>query len=455
MFNHNHLIALLVFAAMPLWSQVDSSGAKPAAEEPAFWTRINSSDPEQTDEEEVMATPAPLSDEGYSLAFAGETPRTNYLSGGLTLDTVYDNNILPANGQAVSDVRYALWPTLSLQQSRARVSWDMTYAPGFTFYQHNSAVNEIDHALALGVNYRFSPHVTLSFTDTFRKTSDLLGLAGLSAPATGGLLAPNDSIVPPSTPRISSYTDVQMTYQLSENAMIGTKGALVGLWYPSRNNVPGLYDSTARSGEGFYARRLSRKHYIGASYGFQALFTQPGQEETQTHSALMFYTLSLRTLSASLFAGPELSDTHGGSTLPLHKWSPATGASVNWHGNHSSCFVSYSRGVSDGGGLWGAVRFDRADVAARWQLARTVTADIATSYSANNVLDSRAAFGAGGHTWLETASLQRPLGENLVVRLGYTHLYQSYNSIQAISQVPNRTNVWVSLSYQFQKPLGK
>ena len=61
-----------------------------------------------------MIVPAPFSDEGYSLAFASETPRTNYLRGGLNLGTVYDDNILPSSGQAVSDVRYSVWPSLSL-----------------------------------------------------------------------------------------------------------------------------------------------------------------------------------------------------------------------------------------------------------------------------------------------------------------------------------------------------
>jgi hypothetical protein len=457
MLSRKHLVALLAFAAMPLWSQVDSSGAQPATEGGAFWSGVSSSDVDQNGDAEPMTTPAPFSDEGYSLAFAGETPRSNYVSGGLSFDTIYDDNILPSSGRAVSDVRYGLWPSLSLQQSRSRVGWDLNYSPGFTFYQHNGAVNEIDHALALGVNYRFSPHVTLSFADTFRKTSDLLGLPqeGVSVPAPGGLHGPNDSIVPPATARISSYTDVQMTYQFAENAMLGVKGSLAGLWYPTRYNLPGLYDSTSRSGDAFYTQRLSRKHYIGATYGYQDLFTRPGQGQTQTHSTLLFYSLALPTLSVSLFAGPERSDSEGGPARPIHKWSPATGATVNWHGQRSSFLVSYARRVSDGGGLSGAVRFDRADVSARWQLARTMIAGIGVSYAANNVLDSQAIFGAGGHTWLETASFQHPLGENLVLQMGYTHLYQSYGSIETISKAPNRNNVWVSLSYQFQRPLGR
>ena len=40
-----------------------------------------------------------------------------------------------------------------------------------------ASMNEIDHNLALGLEYRLSPHVTLSVGDSFQKTSDLLNLS--------------------------------------------------------------------------------------------------------------------------------------------------------------------------------------------------------------------------------------------------------------------------------------
>ena len=41
-------------------------------------------------------------------------------------------------------------------------------------------------------------------------------------------------------------------------------------------------------------------HYIGVTYAFQQLLTHPGQAETQTHSALLFYTLYLPRALTSL-----------------------------------------------------------------------------------------------------------------------------------------------------------
>lgn len=458
MSSRNRLIALLAFAAIPLWAQVDSSGAAPAGEEPAFWSRVDSSEAEPAAEEAPMIPPAPLNDEGYSLAFASETPRTNYLRGGVSLGAAYDDNVLPSSGQAVSDVRYSIWPSLSLQQSRSRLGWSLSYSPGYTFHQHLGSINGVDQNVALGFEYRLSPHVTLSVENSFQKTSDLLNLPNQSVPPSesGGVHGPGDVIVPPATARISNFSDAAITYQFGQNAMIGAKSTLSGLWYPDRANLSGLFDSTATAALGFYAHRLSGRHYIGATYGFQRLSTHPGQGETQTQSTLLFYTLYLPpSLAVSLFAGPEHSDTRAGASLTsVLNWSPAAGGSLAWRKEHSSFVARYARRIGDGGGLSGAVLSNQADVYVRWQFARTMTTGLGASYSTNSVL-LQPMLGVGGHSWSGTASLQRPLGNNLGLQMGYTHLHQNYSSVSAISKAPDRNTAWISISYQFERPLGR
>jgi hypothetical protein len=434
-----YLTAVLVLAAIPLWSQVESSGAAPAGEDAP------------------MFTPAPLSEEGSSLAFASETPRTNYVRGGVNFQTAHDDE-LPFSGRAISDISYSVWPSISLAQSRSRLSWNLTYSPGFRFYQRNAFLNGTDHYLTLGSQYRLSPHVTLRLGDSFQKTSTVLNAADdrNASSQSGSVQGPNTSIVLPATPRVSHLSEVEVTYQFGQNSMLGAKGSFSGLWYPDRARFSGLYDSTTEAGEAFYTQRLSDRHYIGAVYGLQNLFTHPGQVETQTESMLMFYTLYFPpTLTVSVFAGPEHSDTHGRTAVPLREWSPAAGGSLGWHGGHTSFAASYARRISDGGGLSGAVRSNRADASARWQLARTVTADMGASYSTNRVLDPLTSFGGEGHSWSGTVSLQHPLGEHLALQMGYTRLHQSYHDVAAISSAPNRNNVWLSLSYQFERPLGR
>jgi hypothetical protein len=76
-------------------------------------------------------------------------------------------------------------------------------------------------------------------------------------------------------------------------------------------------------------------------------------------------------------------------------------------------------------------------------------------YATNRVLDALPSFGIGGHTWSGIASLSHPLGERLALQIGYTRLHQSYSSVTVISSDPDRNNAWVSLSYQFERPLGR
>ena len=114
-----------------------------------------------------MLMPAPISGAGYSMGFTSET-RSNYLRGGLTFSTAYDTDAATgANGRPVSELSYSIWPTISLDQTRSRLHWVLTYSPGFTFYQKTSGLNQADQNLAVDLKYRVSPHVTLEVRDTF------------------------------------------------------------------------------------------------------------------------------------------------------------------------------------------------------------------------------------------------------------------------------------------------
>ena len=444
MFRQTCIVVALAFFAAPLWSQGDSTGAQPAA-----------SGSMETDDR--MATPTPVSEEGYSLAFASETPRTNYLRTGVSFGPAYDDNIDPSTRVGISDVSYSVWPSISLDQSRARIRWDLTYRPGFTFYQHNSAHNEVDQNLMLGLEYRLSPYVTLSVQDSFQKTSNSLNqLYQNTGTSTSGVVQrPNTSIVPPITDVVSNFGNVEITYQYGPDSMIGAKGTISGLWYPNRSEVPGLFSSSAQAGEFFYTRRLAGRNYIGATYQVQNLEAHPSPLSTKTQSMLFFYTFKPQTnLSLSFFTGPEHSNTSGGGTVPLRNWSPAAGASIGWQGSYTSLAASYSHRTTEGGGLGVAVRSSSVDASARWQLARTFTVGLGANYSINSVVNSSPG-DTGGHTVSGGLSLERMLGQNIRAQLGYTRLHQSYVNFFVLSNIPDRNYVWVSFSYQFQRALGR
>jgi hypothetical protein len=438
-------VSISLLAAGPVCAQETSSGAPPAAISPGGG--------------DAMATPAPVSGEGYSMGFTSET-RSNYLRGGLVFGSAYDDNVFAgANGKAVSDETYSIWPTISLDQTRSRLHWVFNYGPGFTFYQKTSGRNEADQNLSADLKYRLSPHVTLSLQDSFQKTSNILNQPNqdFAQPVSGGVFVPNDSVIAPVADVLRNSANASLSYQFSANGMIGASGTFTNLHYPTQAQVPGLYDSSSQGGSAFYNHRLSKMHYIGANYEYQKFLAYPnqGQSETQTHSIFLFYTLYLRpTLTFSLFGGPQHSDTQQFGTLSK-TWSPAAGASMSWQGRLTSLAASYSRRINDGGGLSGAVHSNTADASVRRQLTRTVNASMGASYSSNNVIGALPLFSTGGHTISGSATLQRQIGTHFNLQAQYTRMHQSYSGIQALSGNPDRNRASVTIAYQFSRPLGR
>jgi len=430
-----------------LFGQSDSSGAAPTANGPGGSGG-------------GMLMPAPISGDGYSMGFTSET-RSNYLRGGLAFSSAYDSDVTTgSNGQPVSDVSYSIFPTISLDQTRSRLHWVFTYSPGFTFYQKTSSLNQANQNLGVNLTYRLSPHVTLSLRDSFQKTSDVLNQpsSDLQQPVSGGVFVPNYSVIAPISDMLTNTANATLTYQFAANAMVGASGTFTNLHYSNQSQVPGLSDSSSKGGSAFYSHRLSKMHYIGVTYQYQMFLAYPtlGQSETQSHSIFGFYTVYLKpTLSISMFGGPQYSNTQQFGLPTSSAWSPGGGASMAWQGKLTSLAASFSRTITDAGGLSGAVQADVANGSLRRQLTRTLSASIGASYASNNVLDALPTLNTSGHTISGNASVQRQVGEHLNLQLQYIRLHQSYSDIAAISSTPNRDRVMATISYQFMRPLGR
>jgi hypothetical protein len=302
--------------------------------------------------------------------------------------------------------------------------------------------------------------VTLSLRDSFQKTSNVLNQpsSDLQQPVSGGVFVPNNSVIAPIADTLTNTANAVLTYQFAANAMVGANGTFSNLHYPNPSQVPGLYDSSSRGGSAFYVHRLSKMHYIGATYQYQMFLAYPtgGQSETQTQSVFLFYSLYFKpTFSVSFSAGPQYSNTQQFGLPTSSSWSPAGGASVAWQGRLTSIAASYLESVNEGSGLGGAVRGNSVNASLRRQLTRTLTTAIGASYANNSILDMAAALSSGGHTFSANASVQKQIRAHFSLQLQYTRLQQSYNGVAAISSTPDRNLVMASIAYQFSRPLGR
>jgi len=460
--------ALLV--AMPMWGQ-QTAGAPDQTTVPPANSAANpdaGSDigPVNSNSEDRMVTPPLVSGQSYPTASVSQE-RSNYLRGGLVFTTAYtDNAVGLVNGHPESDVSYSVAPTLAIDETTSRTHFVMTYAPGFTFYQHISSRNETDQNAAIDFQYRLSPHVTFAAHDGFQKSSSVfnqpdLGSAGA---VSGGTEGGNFSVIAPIADHLTNAGSVGLTYQFALNEMVGASGTFTNLHYPNQSEVPGLFDSESQGGSAFYALRISKVNYLGAAYQYQRLQSFPtlGTNETQTHALLLFYTLRPSTrFSISVFGGPQYAElgpqfsATGSAPSPASSsWNPEAGGSLSWQGRVTNLAVSYAHMISSGGGLIGAVRQDTVSVAVGQQVSKTLSASVGGGYAQNDLLVTSLA-SDNGHTISGTASLQQQVGQHLNVQLGYTRLHQVYSGVAILAGTPDTNCEFVALSYQFSRALGR
>jgi hypothetical protein len=472
----------LLLASPSAWSQDEQPPVPvPAATGPASNASADSDASTSVDDSSGrMLTPPPVSGQSYPIVLTSQE-RSNYLRGGLAFTSAYtDNAVGPVDGHPVSDVSYSLWPTIALDETTTRSHLVLTYAPGFTFYQRESSLNEADQNASINFQYRLSPHVTFSVRDGFQKSSSVFNQPDLASAAavSGGTEGGNFSVIAPIADRLANTGNVGITYQFAANSMVGASGTFTNLHYPNQTDVPGLFDSASQGGLAFYSVRVSKTNYFGATYQYQRLmsypYLAPGNNETQTHALLLFYTAyPTKGFSISVFGGPQYADsgpqysacpTYGVLPCPVtvpapvsasQSWNPAAGGSLSWQGHLSSLAISYAHLISSGGGLIGAVKTDNVSASIRQQLRRTLSATVGGGYAENDILAAAPLTNGNGHTVSGTASLQQVFGQHLNVQLGYTRLHQDYSTVAVLAATPDTNREFVSISYQFSRPLGR
>jgi len=451
---------LVIFAAAALWAQADNTPGQ-AAPSPTPNSNSDVTTFYNSDESDTrMLAPPPVSGQAYPIELTSQE-RSNYLRGGVSFTGAYSDNVLGSTeAHPVSDVSYSVAPMVALDTTTSREHLTLTYAPGFTFYQRISARDEADQNAAIEYDYRLSPHVSFSARDSFQKSSNVFNQPDLTSnvDVSGGAQGANFSVIAPVADRLTNSGNVGLAYQFARNSMIGAEGTFSNLHYPDASQVPGLCDSESQAGLAFYTVRVSKINYFGVTYQYQRLLSYPstGVSETQTHGALLFYTVyPAKGFSVSLFGGAQLSETEQPSPLTsLRKWTPAGGGSLGWQGRLNSVAVSYLHTIAGGGGLLGAVQLNSASASVRQGLMKTLSASVAGGYAQNDVLGF--ANLNNGHSITGTASLQQQLlGDHMTIQLGYTRIHQDYGGVAILASTPDTNREFVSVSYQFARALGR
>jgi len=406
--------------------------------------------------------PALLGGKGMSSAFLSELERSNYLRGGVNVGATYDDNPLLLSSGVESNTSETIFPNIRIEESTSRMRWTLGYAGGLTVNQKITSQNQGSHNLNFDSQFRLSPHVNLRVAENFSMTTGFFD-AGNGAEVFTGSGGPNANLITPLSTQRSSVTTVETNYHFALNDLIGASGSFYDLHY---TNVPAgtqLTDSETASGSAFWLHRIFGADWGGLSYRFQRITSNPGSGETRVHSFLAVDTLNLwKRFTLTGFIGPQYSENRGlvtGATQPTQSsgWSVSGGAEGGWQGERTSLSAGYSRSVSDGGGVLGAVNLQTVHGSFRRVLVPGWAVALTASHGTNQSITVPFATSASSiNSTSAGISLERNVGKSVGLRLGYSHDFQEQFGVPGSAQTldAHRNRFFVTLSYQWAKPLG-
>jgi hypothetical protein len=408
--------------------------------------------------------PALLGGAGISSAFIPELERSNYLRGGVNVGAVYDSNPLLVPSGAESNTSESIFPNIKIEESSSRMRWTLGYAGGLTVNQKFTSQNQGSQNLNFDSQYRLSPHANLRVAEAFSMTTGLFD-AGNGAEVVAGSGGPNVSLITPLSTQRSSLTTVETNYHFALNDLIGASGSFYDLHF---TNVPAgtqLTNSETASGSAFWLHRIVGSDWGGASYRFERITFNANSGETRVHSFSAINTMSVsKQFTLTGFVGPQYSESQGLAPGAVqltqsNRWSVAGGAEGGWRNQHTSVFAGYSRTISDGGGVLGSVLLQTVYANFRRQLTPGWSAALTASHGTNQSLIVPLATSASSVNLTSAGiSLERNVGKSIGLRMGYTHDFQEQFGVpgptQASTLDANRNRFFVTLSYQWAKPLG-
>jgi hypothetical protein len=385
--------------------------------------------------------------------------RSNYLRAGLNVGAAYDDNPLLISSDPKSNTSVSIFPSFAIDESTSRLHWKLGYAGGLNINQSLTDQNSTAQAVNFDSQYRLSPHVNLRVAENFSYTTGFFDSAvGSGTVGSGG---PNTNVLTPLASQLNSFTTVETNYHFALNDLVGASGSYYTLHYTDAPPDTALIDSQTTAASGFWLHRLFGKNWGGPSYRFQRITYSQGGEtivhsflavdaaEFSKHFTVAFYVGPQYVQNQVLFAGnTELSRTSN--------WEVSGGIEGGWADQHTSLTAGFARSISDGGGLLGAVRLQDVHGSFRREFRPGWAASVSGSYGSNKALiPASLASATTSNLSSVGASLEHNLGRSLGFRVGYSHDFQ-----EQLFFAPNptldahRNHFYVTLSYQWAKPLG-
>ena len=400
---------------------------------------------------------------------SGDLSPTNVFNLNVSAGVRFDDNALFSSVPRHSDLYYSFTPNLAFDQTLRRVSWGVSYGPGVDISQHAFYPDQFTNDVGGHFTWLVSKHSSFSAQQNYIRSTDPFQQFG-SQPYTttpGPLVAPNQSIFVPNLHREGLLSQAQYSYQLSAHTSMGLGGSfgLEHYNYRSGNaaSTP-LINSQAVSGQAYISHQISPRHQLGVEYNAEVFKFSEFNARSTIHSFLVFDDLRLTAKSKlSLYGGPEYALTSNQVELGLgfvilqipvqsNEWTWSAGGAYSWTGHRAAMVLNYSRRVSTGMGLVGAVQLDGGSADFTWKATKNWSVRLGLAAADNQLLAIKSSQDEL-LTYSASLGLSRQLFRNMFMNFGFQRVNQT-GSLRGLS-TGNHDIAYVSLEYRFAKPLGR
>ena len=381
----------------------------------------------------------------------------------------FDDNARPGLPVKHSDIGYGFTPSLAFVQTLRRVDWGVSYGPGLDISQHRFYANQFTNDFGGHFKWLLSKHSMFSAQQNYILSTNPFQQFG-SQPFTttpGPIVAPNQSIYLANFRRTSSLSQAQYSYQLSARTTFGMGGGFDLQRYRNTSGsgaVTPLINSQVASGQAYISHQVSARNKLGFQYGAQVLKFQQANARTTTHTFSIFDEVKLTpNQSFTVYAGPQYSLTSNQVelnagfflvTIPVkaNTWSWSGGGIYNFTGRRWAMVLNYSRGVSNGGGVTGAVELNGGSAIFTWKLSPGWSMNLNLAAADNQLLAVKT-----GQNELRTYSASLGLSRKIFKNMYMNFFFERLNQVGSIAGIAtgNHNLAGVSFQYNFLKPVGR
>ncbi|SRR6266571_947830 len=340
---------------------------------------------------------------------------TQYVGGDLSLLEVWSRSQLAVNYSGGGHFTTGVQQNNGLQDN----GWFQNFSLGQTIVLNRWQIQVFDY-------FSYIPDSLFGFAGGTNLASP--GVGGSMGPTVGALgtsTTPNQSIYSAIGPRYSNTFAPQITYSLSRRSSITIAGSYGLLRFTESNNV----DNDTVLGSAGFNYILSRKNSIGILYRFSSFHFAGEPQALGSHTASFVYTRKVaQRLGLSLSGGPQITMFR----VPIGTSSRSTGFSagvtLKYAVQHGGIALSYSHGLSGGGGVLAGSNADTVTFAGNRQLSRVWSGNVNFGYARNGSVGS--ATGVQEPTfndWFAGGGVSRPFGRNINFSVAYTARLESGN----------------------------